>query len=103
MRARGWNRVVLAYCGTIDPMIYGVRFTDWNTQAPAELTKCSAVAISVNYLCGIDYGRDMFADFRELTPDVRAGDSIWLYDLARPKVTAALSSARDKFGLRTSY
>jgi 4-amino-4-deoxy-L-arabinose transferase-like glycosyltransferase len=98
MRDRGYDRVAIAYFGTAPPTVYGVESSPWDTADPRALNGCQAVAVSVSYLCGVDYGRQMFAEFRDLTPDAKAGESIWVYDLTRPEVRAALTDARRQAG-----
>jgi hypothetical protein len=98
MRERGYGRIAFAYFGTASPRVYGVESVRWDTTDPKELDGCQAVAVSVSYLCGVDYGREVFARFRDLTPDAKAGDSIWVYDMTRPEIRAAITDARRKVG-----
>ena len=86
----GYRKAAFAYFGTALPGTYGVSSTPWD--AP-DLRGCDCVAISATMLHGLYVGPDVFAAFRELQSR-RAGYGLFLYDLADPRVRAALVAAR---------
>jgi hypothetical protein len=94
MASRHWNKVAIAYFGELDPNLYGVRSVKWDINESSALEDCQALAISVTILCGVEYGPEIFAGFATIERDASAGFGIWIYDLSRPEVKAALDDAR---------
>jgi 4-amino-4-deoxy-L-arabinose transferase-like glycosyltransferase len=94
LEARNYQKVALCYFGTAKPYAYGLRSEGWTSADASALSACDWLAISATSLQGV-YGQpaDVFDRFRDL-PSVRAGYTIFLYDLKDPRVRAAWDAVR---------
>jgi 4-amino-4-deoxy-L-arabinose transferase-like glycosyltransferase len=89
----GARHPLLSYFGTAPLEAYGVEATPWTRDARDHFEQWDWVAISATHLDGLFLPSDPFIDFRELTPDARAGYSILLYATRRADVRAAMATA----------
>ena len=87
----GHPRVCLAYFGKAAVEPYGVEASDWRD--PEACRRAEWFAVSVTYLQVAYIDGHPFRLLLPEAPDHRAGFSIYLYDMRRPKVTALLESA----------
>ena len=94
LEARHYHRVALNYFGTAQADVYGIRTVPWRVRDEAVATQTDYLAISATSLMGA-YGTSspLFEQFKDL-PSARAGYSIFLYDLADPRVRAAWNEVR---------
>jgi hypothetical protein len=89
LSSRDTDRVALAYYGSAPPAAYGIAFEPVRSIAAAgspEWLAVSATLLQGVFLCG-----DPFAPLRALSFDGRAGFSIFLFDLRRENVRAAMA------------
>jgi 4-amino-4-deoxy-L-arabinose transferase-like glycosyltransferase len=92
----GAHDTVLAYFGLAPVEAYGVIAVPWDSRDDRRVAECQCVAISATLLDGVSVPNDPFYEFRLLRPDARAGDSVFLYSLARGDVRRALAIARQR-------
>ncbi len=93
----GCRRVALRYFGTADPKGYGVE-ADYIPHLTRPLDEYDTIAISVTPLQGLYAGsEDPFREFRQIEPTARAGEAIFLFDLARPEVKTAAERAMARY------
>jgi len=93
----GYRRAALRYFGTADPKDYGVD-ADRVPHLTRPLDEYDSLAISVTPLQGLYSGSDdPFREFRQIEPTARAGKSIFLYELARPEVKAAMARTMARY------
>jgi hypothetical protein len=94
LEARHYRNVALCYFGTANASTYGLRTVSWNPPDDANASECEWLAISATALQGTYGGSlDLIKRFGDL-PSIRAGYSIFLYDLKDPRVRAAWDDER---------
>lgn len=94
LEARGYHKVALAYFGTAQARVYGLRSVGWSQGDDPAAAGCDWLAISATVLQGTNNGLSALSErFRDL-PVVRVGYSIFLYDLKDPRVRAAIAANR---------
>jgi 4-amino-4-deoxy-L-arabinose transferase-like glycosyltransferase len=93
LEARGYRKVALCYFGTAKPWAYGLRSMDWMS-FDDPIAGCDWLAVSATALQGVYGGSfDLIDRFGPL-PSVRAGYSIFMYDLNDPRVRSAYLGLR---------
>ncbi len=90
----GGRRVMLAYFGRSDPLVYGVQIQPWSDPETALAKGCHHVAVSATLLHGLYSLTDPFAALRRIPSTARAGFSIFIYDLRDPAVQEAWRRVR---------
>ena len=94
LEARRYRQVALNYFGTAQADVYGLRLVDWQTPDDTVAAQTDYLAISATQLMGA-YGPDSrLYDRLKGLPSARAGYSIFVYDLADPRVRAAWDEIR---------
>ena len=94
LEARHYHQVALNYFGTAQPAIHGLRSAPWKAPA-ADVAGCDWLAISATALHEVyDAPTGLYDRFKDL-PSARAGHSIFLYDLADPRVRTAWDAFRE--------
>ncbi len=94
LEARGYRQVAFCYFGTARPRIYGIRFVDWKPLDDNVAAACDWLAISATVLQGAYGGSAELAKQFEGFPSIRAGYSIFLYDLKDPRIRAVWDKIR---------
>lgn len=89
MRKHGISKVCLSYFGTDMPDRYGISYDwlpsfilkkpDWQRGMKAVMMH-DYIAISATNLQGVYFGKDIFAQFRQVQPVAKIGYSIFIYD-----------------------
>lgn len=92
--ARGYRQVALCYFGTGRPFYYGLRAVDWKDLDEDAAAQCDWLAISATALQGAYGGSSELAEKFKDVPAIRAGYSIFLYDLKDPRVRAIWDEIR---------
>ncbi len=95
LAARNYRQVALNYFGTARASNYGPdRVVDWLTRDEAVAAATDWLAISATRYQGAYGARsDLYERFKDL-PSSRAGYSIFLFDLADPRIRAAWDEVR---------
>ena len=95
----GGGKVILAYFGQSSPRAYRVPVTAWRDPDEALANGARHCAVSVTLLHGLYVPNDLFAAFRPLRPEGRAGYSILIYDLNDPDVRAAVRYVNERLNV----
>ena len=94
LEARHYRLVTLGYFGTAQADVHGIRAVDWRTRDDAAAARADYLAVSATTLMGAYGGLDDLYDRFKDFPSERAGYSIFVYNLADPRIRAAWDDLR---------
>ena len=110
LKSQGATDIYLSYFGSADPQYYGIRYypigfisnvAEREGSKDFDITrqKRKFIAISATNLYGVYYAdTNVFSFFKKISPDYRAGNSIFVYDLEKiPGAATALAGIIEKY------